>query len=196
MTSAPYLTSARQIASRAFGDLLRHGDRAVDATLGNGHDCARLCQLVGETGHVDGFDVQEQALLNTRALLESLGLAGRAELHLMGHERMAEVVRPGIRLAAFNLGWLPGADKGLTTRAGTTLPALSAALTLLSAGGMAVVCVYPGHEEGAREEQALLEYARTLPPGRFTALWHRFLNGGPGAPGCLMIEKIKGEVEE
>lgn len=190
MTSAPYLTSARQIASRVFVDLLRPGDRAVDATLGNGHDCAQLCRLVGETGRVDGFDVQQQAIDNTRALLETLGLTGRAGLHLMGHERMAEVVRPGIRLAAFNLGWLPGSDKGVTTRTQTTLTSVDAALALLSPGGMAVVCVYPGHQEGAREEQALLEYASALPPGRFTALWHRFLNGGPGAPGCVMIEKL------
>ena len=190
MTPAPYLASARQLASRVFSDLLRPGDRAVDATLGNGHDCALLCRLVGETGRVDGFDVQEKALANTRAMLEAQGLTARAALHLMGHERMAEAVRPGIRLAAFNLGWLPGSDKRLTTRAGTTLPALEAALGLLSAGGMAVLCVYPGHEEGAREQQALMEYARALPPDRYTVLWHHFLNGGPGAPGCLMIEKI------
>ena len=190
MTSAPYLASARQLASRVFTELLNAGDRAVDATLGNGHDCALMCRLVGETGHVDGFDVQEKALSNTRALLDALGLTARAALHLMGHERMAEVVRPGIRLAAFNLGWLPGSDKRLTTRAGTTLSALEAALGLLNTGGMAVLCVYPGHEEGAREQLALMEYARALPPDRYTVLWHHFLNGGPGAPGCLMIEKI------
>ena len=191
MTGAPALASARQLAARAFEDLLRPGDRAVDATLGKGHDCAQLCRLVGETGLVHGFDVQPQALEKTRALLASLGLEERAQLHLAGHERMAEFVAPGIRLAAFNLGWMPGSDKKVRTGSATTLAALEAALTLLAPGGMAVLCVYPGHEEGAREERALLAYARSLPPARFTALWQAFINGGPGAPGCLMIQKIQ-----
>ena len=187
--------SARGLAARAFRDLLRPGDSAVDATLGKGRDCALLCDLVGETGTVYGFDVQQQALDSTRALLSSLGLASRAHLHLLGHERMAEVVPSGIRLAAFNLGWLPGADKGLTTRAETTVRALEAALALLTPGGMAVLCVYPGHAEGAREQEALLAFARGLSNRRFTALWHCFPNGGPGVPGCLMILKT-GEDED
>jgi hypothetical protein len=190
MRELDFLRSARHIASSAFLSLLRPGDMAVDATLGRGRDCARLCELVGPAGRVYGFDAQEKAVLETAALLTNLGLSERAELHHLGHEHMLEVVPPGIRLAAFNLGWMPGGDKAVTTRAETTLTALDAALELLSPHGMAILCVYPGHEEGTREKEALLTFAKGLPPARFTALWHDFINGGHGAPGSLMIEKL------
>ena len=185
------LHSARHIASRVFEEILKEGDLAVDATLGTGQDCERLCRLVGETGQVYGFDVQQQALDLTRERLEASGISGRASLILAGHERMMEFVPPGIKLAAFNLGWLPGSDKEITTRAETTLMAIGAALRLLCIYGMVVVCVYPGHREGAREQAALLDFAGRLPPNAFTVLWHQFMNGGPGVPGCLLIEKIK-----
>jgi hypothetical protein len=185
------LGNARQIARRAFDLLVKPGDSAVDATLGRGRDCLRLCELAGPTGMVYGFDPHPDAIRQTEGLLREHGMEQRARLFQMGHERMAEVVPKGVRLAAFNLGWLPGSDKTLTTRAETTLAALSAALSLLLPGGMAVICVYPGHEEGARERDALLEYAANLPNREYNALWHCFLNGGEGAPGCLMIEKLR-----
>lgn len=183
------LRSARHLAAEAFARALREGDRAVDATMGRGRDTLQLCRLVGETGHVDAFDVQEQALAGTRALLEQEGVLSRAGLHLLGHERMADVVAPGIRLAAFNLGWLPGSDKSLTTQTNTTLQAVSAALELLAPGGLAVVCCYPGHAEGQRELDALAAFTAALPPQRFTALRQDFINAEPGAPVNFLIEK-------
>lgn len=190
MSGQALAPSARHIAARAFEGYLRPGDTAVDATLGRGRDCARLCELVGETGRVFGFDVQPQALEETRALLAQRGLLPRAGLFLMGHERMAEVVPPGVRLAAFNLGWLPGHDKRLTTRTDTTLRAVEAALALLAPGGALVACCYPGHPEGKREQDAVEAFAQGLPPSRYLALFHHFVNGGPGAPSCLVVEKL------
>ncbi|HSK67961.1 MAG TPA: class I SAM-dependent methyltransferase, partial [Candidatus Limnocylindria bacterium] len=176
MTEA--LRSARHVAQRAFEAVLRPGDTAVDATLGRGRDCLALCELVGPQGVVYGFDPHPDAVRQTEALLREHGMFSRARLFQMGHERMAEAAPPGIRLAAFNLGWLPGSDKALTTRAETTMIALQSALALLAPGGMASVCVYPGHAEGARERDALLAFARGLPNRAFTALWHDFLNAG------------------
>lgn len=183
------LKSARHIALEVFEKTLVPGDRAVDATMGRGRDTLALCRLVGETGHVYAFDVQEAALTETRALLEREGMLGRASLHLMGHERMAEAVSEGVKLAAFNLGWLPGSSKGLTTRTDTTLLAVQAAMELLAPGGLISLCCYPGHKEGQRELNALTELAKGLLPQRFTALRHDFLNAGPGAPVAILIEK-------
>ena len=42
----------------------------MDATVGNGHDTVFLARLVGETGKVIGFDIQEQAIKNTTERLE------------------------------------------------------------------------------------------------------------------------------
>ena len=46
------LKNARHLAARYMEDILREGDVAVDATMGNGGDTAFLCKLVGKTGPV------------------------------------------------------------------------------------------------------------------------------------------------
>ena len=87
------------------------------------------------------------------------GLADNAELHCIGHEHMAEVVAEPVDVIMFNLGWLPGAAHRVTTRVETTLRAVDAALTLLKPDGLMTICVYPGHEEGMRELEALTRWA-------------------------------------
>lgn len=190
MIDTAYLRSARHLAARVFLDRVRLGDLVVDATLGTGQDCEQLCRLVGDEGRVYGFDVQIDALNRTRERLKTAGLLNRAELILSGHENMKDFVPQGIRLAAFNLGWLPGSDKTVTTRVETTLKAVQSALDLLAPGGLLVICIYPGHEEGKREEDALLRFSSALSPKSCTVLYQRFINGGPGAPSCLLVEKI------
>lgn len=46
------LKNARHLAARYMEEILRPGDIAVDATMGNGKDTQFLCELVGETGRV------------------------------------------------------------------------------------------------------------------------------------------------
>ncbi len=183
------LRSARHIAAEACQRLLKEGDRAVDATMGNGHDTLLLCQLVGEKGQVYAFDVQQQALDNTRALLAAHNMQERAALYLMGHERMEEVVLSPVRLVIFNLGWLPGSDKQVRTQWPTTLRALEAALRLLRPLGLCVLCVYPGHPEGEEERQQLLACLEGLKPQQYNVLRHQFVNAGSQAPECILIQK-------
>ncbi len=40
---------------------MKPGDRAVDATVGNGWDTLKLCELVGEKGKVYGFDIGQKS---------------------------------------------------------------------------------------------------------------------------------------
>lgn len=96
--------------------------------MGNGHDTLKLCRMVGESGHVDAFDVQQEAARNTLALLKENGMEDRASLYLCGHQNMSEHVSAPVRAVVFNLGWLPGGDKSVTTHWQTTRQALIAAL--------------------------------------------------------------------
>ena len=183
------LRSARYIAAEALRQVVQPGDVVVDATLGNGHDTRLLAELVGETGRVIGFDIQAEAVARTEAALREAGLLARCELHAVGHERLAEFVSGPVRAVAFNLGWLPGGDKSVTTRWESTQVAIASALTLLAPGGLCSVCAYPGHAAGDEERQQLLDWLAKLRPQAFNVLHHRFLNAGVGAPECFLIQK-------
>ena len=183
------LRSARYLADECIERVVKSGDIAIDATMGNGHDTEKLARLVGENGHVYAFDVQEQAVNNTRTRLLEAGLAERATLHLASHDQMAELVLEPVRLVMFNLGWLPGGDKRITTRLESTLKAVNAALSLLLPMGVLCMCVYPGHEEGVRELQQLDRFFSSLQPQKFNCLRQTFINAGAGAPCCFIIQK-------
>ena len=45
---------------------VKPGDCCIDATMGNGHDTVLLCRCAGGTGRVLAFDIQPQALKNTK----------------------------------------------------------------------------------------------------------------------------------
>lgn len=183
------LRSARYIAADALRQVVLPGDTVVDATLGNGHDACFLAELVGEHGRVIGFDIQPEAVRRSEAALLEAGMLDRCELHAVGHERMADHVAGRIRAAAFNLGWLPGGDKAVTTRWETTRAAIGTALSLLLPGGICTVCAYPGHAAGDEERHELAAWLASLRPQEFNVLHHRFLNAGPGAPECFIIQK-------
>lgn len=183
------LRSARFLAADIFRSAIQPGDTVIDATMGNGHDTLFLCELVGPEGKVYAFDVQPQAVENTRQRLDAAGVLGRAELFCLGHEHLAEKAPFPVAAAAFNLGWLPGGDHGVTTHWETTRRAVESALALLGPLGVAVICAYPGHPEGQRELEALKLLLAQLPPQRYNVLRNQFLNAGPGAPECFVIQR-------
>jgi len=173
----PVLSQAHRWVERA----LSPGDLAIDATVGNGRDTAFLADRVGPTGLVIGFDVQQSALAAASARLVELGLSDRVRLVRSGHERMAEIasgLAPGRRpkTVVFNLGYRPGGDRAIITRPETTLQALGAALDLTLPGGVVAVVCYPGHEGGAVERDAVLDWARTIPTTRAAVVVHQVWN--------------------
>ena len=152
------------------------GAHAIDATMGNGHDTLYLAQRVTAQGHVWAFDVQEKALENTRARLEANDLADAATLILDDHANMETHVRQSVDAVVFNLGWLPGQAHAVTTKADSTLRALTSALRLLKVGGLMTVCVYPGHAEGQRELEAVCAFMRALDDRKFDAVSRGYEN--------------------
>ena len=183
------LRSARWIAHDVLHQVVRVGDTVIDATLGNGYDTVMLAGLVGESGHIIGFDIQPDAVERTRARLTEAGLISRCELYAEGHQHIADRVRTPVRAAVFNLGWLPGAAHIVTTKTNTTLAAVEAAVNLLAPGGIVTVCIYPGHDEGKRELSALLQYASGLSVRAYNVAHHCFLNASSETPQLILIQK-------
>lgn len=159
-------------AHALLATVLRPGDIAIDATVGNGHDTLFLARLVGATGKVYGFDIQQQALDNAFHRLAEEGAAQQVSLYHAGHETMGfmvpEMSHGKVRAVMFNLGYLPGSDKQRTTRAPTTLTALQIALSLLAPGGVISLLAYTGHPGGREEAEEVKAWAHTLSRDYYT----------------------------
>ncbi len=160
--------SLTQLAHNVVGRIVRSGDTVIDATAGNGHDTMKLAALVGATGHVIGIDVQPEAISQTMARLKDAGLT--ADLQLADHAAalqhlLAERIR--VKAVMFNLGYRPGSDKTITTRAASTQTALRAASQLLTAGGAITVVAYRGHAGGQEEAVAVERWITELQAEHF-----------------------------
>ena len=168
---------------------LREGDTAVDFTMGNGNDTLFLSKAVGENGKVFAFDIQEEAIISTRAHLEENGAPENYTLICASHDRVKEFVNEPIKAGMFNLGYLPrSGKKAVTTMRKTTMPAVEAALELLAPDGVLIVAIYPGHEEGALEGEMLREYFSGLSRFRICPSEFKILNS-PTSPYFFLVEK-------
>ncbi len=166
---------------------LKEGDVAVDFTMGNGHDTEFLSKTVGESGHVYAFDVQEMALTSTRKHLSEAGCPENYTLIHDSHHNVKQYVTTPIKAGMFNLGYLPGSDKTVTTMRATTLPAIEAAIDLMDRDAIILVAVYPGHAEGEAEGKMICEYLSSLSRYKVCATRINILNS-PTSPFFIIIE--------
>ena len=166
---------------------LREGDIAVDFTMGNGHDTEFLSKTVGESGHVYAFDIQEQALASTADNLKNAGCPNNYSLILDSHHNVKNYVDVPIKAGMFNLGYLPGGNKKITTMRETTMPAIESAISLLDRDGILLIAVYPGHAEGDAEGKMIAEYLSTLIRFKYCATRINILNS-PTSPYFYIIE--------
>ena len=148
---------------------VKPGSVCVDATAGKGRDTALLCRLTGKAGRVLAFDIQEEAIRQTRALLEAEGLS--AEVVLDSHANLEQYAEPGtVDCVVFNFGRLPGGDPSIFTRSDTSVAALEAALRLLKPGGVIAIALYYGGANGYGERDAVMTWLETLDDRKFSVL--------------------------
>jgi hypothetical protein len=166
---------------------LREGDVAVDFTMGNGYDTEFLSKTVGERGHVYAFDIQAQAVESTRRRLLETGCPQNYTLIHDSHANVKKYVDRPFRAGMFNLGWLPGGDKSITTLRESTMPAIEAALDLMDRDAILNVAVYPGHEEGDAEGKMICEYLAGISRHKVCATKVKILNS-PTSPYFIVIE--------
>lgn len=180
--------------ARTLMDLaVQEGDIAVDATIGNGHDTLYLAERVGKTGHVFGFDIQAQALENTRKRLKEHNAYEQVTLFHASHDKLIEKipahVHGQITGAIFNLGYLPSGDKRIVTKPDSTIRAVDQLLQIMAPEGIIVLVIYHGHPEGAIERDVLLEYVQTLDQQKAHVLRYEFINQINNPPFIVAIEK-------
>lgn len=208
---ANIIRSATELALHTARAYINEESIVIDATCGNGHDTLALAKSA--PAMLYAFDVQDAALSATCRLLESEGFSPRvclpdddpsddSSILLIrdSHENIGKYLEKYQRpydgalhadVIMFNLGYLPGGDKRLTTRLGTTLSALKSSLALLSPGGIICITMYSGHSEGAKEKAGLLAFAEELDPHIFHADRVSMLNQPNCPPELLLITRKK-----
>lgn len=183
------LPFARTLLAKAVSE----GSSAVDATAGNGHDTLFLAGLAGETGRVFAFDVQEQAIAKTAVRLKEAGADSQVSLFHAGHEKAALLIpaeyHGELSGAVFNLGYLPKSDKTIITKPDTTIAAIQQLFGMLKPGGLIVLVIYHGHEGGADERDAVVNYAASLDQEAAHVMRYEFINQANRPPFIIAIEK-------
>jgi tRNA1(Val) A37 N6-methylase TrmN6 len=182
------------VAHHYWSQIVQPGDYVIDATCGNGQDTLKLCRLAlsSDKGKVYAFDIQCQAIEATRHHLASHlppSLYARVELEQRCHSSFPNALKPNsVKLIVYNLGYLPGGDKTRTTQVRTTLQSLRAAQQLIQPGGAISLTCYPGHPEGAQEQEHLLNEMKSLCPKEWSCCHHTWLNRQK-SPTLLLIQK-------
>ncbi|GAB5411935.1 MAG: class I SAM-dependent methyltransferase [Chlamydiales bacterium] len=171
-----------KIAHDFWKKILTAGDCAIDATCGNGHDSLFIAELIGPEGELHCIDVQEAAIECTRTELKYF--IDITRFHLGSHVTLPSV---SPKLIVYNLGYLPGADKSLTTMTDTTLKSVQNALEIIQPGGLISITCYPGHPEGKIEQEALFQFVSEISNINYIVSTINWTNR-PFSPSLIFIE--------
>lgn len=170
---------------------VQEGDLCIDATAGNGNDTQVLCELVGNAGKVIAFDIQQEAVNQTRKRLEKAGVAQRAEVRLESHVNMGRYAeKDSVSCIVFNFGYLPGGDHALATKKETSISAIYEGLELLKKGGMMSLCIYSGGDSGFEERDAILEVIKKLDSKQYLVIVSAYYNRPNNPPIPVLIIKL------
>jgi SAM-dependent methyltransferase len=180
-----------ELAKTFIAQVLPKGGIALDGTVGNGYDTLFLAEQVGAEGKVFGFDIQAEAIERAHAQLDAMEMGTQVTLIHADHALLNEHLPSDISFhaAMYNLGYLPHGDKSIITQSASTLAALGATFEKLVKGGVLTVVIYPGHEGGNDEAQAVLAWARSLSPEQAKVVWYQPLNARRPAPSLIAIGK-------
>ena len=190
----PLFNKHLDLSKQYFEKLLKPGDIAIDATCGNGHDTLYMASriLTENSGTLYTLDIQKEALESAIMLLkESIPDSHFKRIHFleMSHETFpSEIAKNSVKLIIYNLGYLPGGDKAITTMSHTTLKSIKNSMEMISFEGAISITCYPGHPAGKIEEDLILEFVSNLDHRAWNCCHHRFVNREKG-PSLLILQK-------
>lgn len=182
-----YDKNALKLSHAHFAEHIREGATVVDATAGRGRDTLLLSRLVGDSGRVFAFDIQEEAIRATSALLLENDREN-VTLLLESHEHMAKYVEEADAVV-FNFGFLPGGDHSIFSRPETSIDAIRAALSILKKDGFVSLCIYYGGDTGFEERDGILAFLESLDQKEYTVMLQSFYNRKNCPPLFALIER-------
>lgn len=155
--------------------------------MGGGHDTLYLSDLVPE-GKVYAFDIQPLALERTRKRLEEAGGRPKVQLSWTAMRNSTSMSQGSLMQACSIWATCPLPTMWSPPRRKPPWQRYPRALERVKVGGTVVVVVYPGHPEGKREGELLLEFASSLSDRKYDATYYRLVNI-PDCPFILAFQK-------
>lgn len=135
--------------------LINSNDICVDMTLGNGNDSYLLCDLALK---VYAFDISLEAINNSKLRLKEYN---NIEYIHDNHINVDKYINENVKLAIFNLGYLPHSDNSSITKADETLIAFKKIYSLIQDSGYIIITFYLGHKGGKNEYYLLDDYIKS-----------------------------------
>lgn len=175
-----YVSDVSILAHNIINSYVEDKGVAIDATLGNGYDCDFLSSHFKK---VYAFEIQKEACE------KYIDQNNNVKIINESHHKIDEFVNEEINCICYNLGYLPGGNKEVTTLAETSLKSIQVSLNLLAKNGLMTIAIYRGHNEGKEEENCILKYLRTLPKNRYGVMLHECINRSNLSPLLVVVEK-------
>lgn len=177
-----YVGDISKISHYIIDQFLENKNIAIDATLGNGYDTDFLSKKFTK---VYSFEIQEEACRNYSERKNKNVIVINNSHHLLKRY----ITEESVDCIMYNLGFLPGGNKEITTMSETSLSSIIEGLKLLNHGGLMTICLYRGHDEGKEEGNVIIPYLKELPKSKFGVMYHEFLNRSDDAPILIVIER-------
>ena len=176
-----YLGNISDLSHDIIDNYLENKNIAIDATLGNGYDTDFLEEKFNK---IYSFDIQKEACDNYR-------LKEKDNVILINdsHHKFLDYINEKVDCIMYNLGFLPGGNKEITTLHETSLESIKCGINILNSGGIMTICIYRGHYEGKLEESCILSFLKDLDKKQYGVMLHSYLNRDIKAPMLAVIEK-------
>lgn len=158
---------------------------AADMTVGGGNDSKYILENTS-VERLYGFDIQKEA---REKALSLIGNDERFIFNLRSHAEVDKYIKEGLDLIVYNLGYLPGGDKTITTSYKTTIASLEKTLGLLNKDGIIILTIYPGHPAGKVESEKLEAYLQGLDQKKYGLIKIAYPTRPNNPPYIMVIEK-------
>lgn len=166
-------------------------------TTGKGKDLAFLLGLAGgDSSLLMAIDIQKAALDQARAYMaEKNSQVEAIQWRLGSHEHVGQWLEEwpkaslGVSLVMYNLGYLPGSDKSITTMHDSTVASLEAVIPWIVPGGGISLMIYPGHETGHQESKELDKWLLKASSLEGWHFWQTRRLGADHAPYWVWMQK-------
>lgn len=159
---------------------------AADMTVGAGNDSLYILENT-KVERLYGFDIQKEAEEKAKKLI---GEDLRFIFNLASHDQIENYVKENLDLAIYNLGYLPGGNKEITTQYQSTIKSLEKTLSLLNKEGMVILTIYPGHPAGKVESEELEKFLAKIDPKKYAVMKLSYQNRPKNPPYIIVIQKI------